>query len=121
MLGRKHVLAKEAYTGGYIGVNYHINEDLSGNLTESVKEFNALYIPFLLQIDPERSKISAGLACGAVWTVAQGMNTGDIIISPDGEGNFYVGEVSGSYEYKEGDQLNHRRAMSWYSSPLLKR
>ena len=51
---------------------------------------------------PDKTKIGAGLACGALWTVSKGIQKGDIVLCPDGTGKYRVGEVSGSYYYEPG-------------------
>ena len=55
--------------------------------------------PVFLAAQPDKSKVTAGLACGAMWTVCKGINTGDIVLSPDGAGSYRVGEVTGGYYY----------------------
>src|SRR5690606_21482037 len=34
--------------------------------------------------------------------------------SPDGNGNYMVGEITSEYFYKPGDVLPHRRSINWY-------
>jgi restriction system protein len=62
---------------------------------------------------PDKTKIGAGLACGALWTVSKGIEKGDIVLCPDGTGKYRVGEVSGSYYYEPGKILFHRRPVTW--------
>src|SRR5688572_4787955 len=107
MLGQKSVHAPECFDGGYIGAGYAIAEDLAGKLPEQWRDFNKQYIPAFLAKHPEKSKIAAGLACGALWTVAKGINRGDIILSPDGSGTYRIGEVTGDYYYAPGQPLLH--------------
>jgi len=57
---------------------------------------------------PEKSKVSAGLACGALWTISKGIKIGDIVICPNGAGGYYVGEVSSNYFYQLGTNLPHK-------------
>jgi restriction system protein len=57
--------------------------------------------------------VSAGLACGALWTIAKGLQRGDIVLCPNGEGSYLVGEIVGDYSYHEGKNLPHRRAVRW--------
>lgn len=113
MLGRKSVHAQAGFAGGFIGADYEINQDLKGKLPEEWREFNRQFIPVFLAGHPEKTKIGAGLACGALWTVAKGIKRGDIVLCPDGEGVYRVGEVTGDYSYAPGQVLPHRRAVNW--------
>lgn len=113
MLGQQSKYAKECFAGGFIGTDFGIHEDLSGKLPETWQAFNKAYIPVYMQIWPEKSKVAAGLACGAIWTVSKGMNDGDVVLSPDGQGNYRVGEISGLYSYAGGQILPHRRPIHW--------
>ena len=62
---------------------------------------------------PGKSKIAAGLACGALWTVAKGIQVGDTVLCPDGTGRYHVGEVQGGYYYVPDQMLPHRRQVKW--------
>jgi restriction system protein len=113
MLGRKSAHAANCFAGGFIGTDFGIHEDLSRKLPEQWREFNKLFIPIFLAKNPEKTKISTGLACGALWTVSKGINKGDIVLCPDGVGNYRVGEVLGDYYYSSGEVLPHRRKVRW--------
>jgi restriction system protein len=67
---------------------------------------------------PEKTKIGAGLACGALWTVSKGIKRGDIVLSPDGNGNYLAGEVLGEYFYAPEGVLPHRRKVAWRTQPI---
>lgn len=86
MLGRKSIHAKACFDGGFTGTHFDIHEDLTGKLTETWRPFNAAYVPIFLKIHPDKSKVAAGLACGAIWTVSKMLRPGDVILSPDGTG-----------------------------------
>jgi restriction system protein len=113
MLGRKSVYASECFAGGFIGADFGIHQDLSAKLPEEWRAFNKEFIPVFLASHPDKTKISAGLACGALWTVSKGINVGDIVLCPDGSGTYRVGEVSGGYHYEAGKILCHRRPVTW--------
>ena len=113
MLGVKSSFAAESLREGFIGTDFGISEDLSANLPDSWREFNKKYIPIFLKAHPEKTKIGAGLACGALWTVSKGIKRGDIVLSPDGNGNYLVGEVLGDYFYAATGVLPHRRKVEW--------
>jgi len=113
MLGQKSAFADQCFRENYIGVNFGINEDLTPNLTEVWSDFNAKYIPVYLKNYPEKNKISAGVSCGFLITVAKAMKTGDIVLCPDGSGVYHVGEITGDYYYKPDTDLPHRRPVRW--------
>ena len=113
MLGKKHFHAAECFAGSFIGVDLSINQDLAGKLPEEWREFNKEFIPVWLVGHPGKSKIAAGLACGALWTVAKGIKNNDIVLCPDGEGNYRACEIIGDYYYVADGPLQHRRAVRW--------
>jgi len=114
MLGRKSVHAEECFKGNFIGADFDIHQDLTGKLPENWREFNRAFIPVYLQGHPGKSKISAGLACGALWVVSKGIKRGDVVLCPDGQGSYAVGEVLDDYSYHAGQILPHRRTVRWY-------
>ena len=109
MLGRKSAHAPECFSGGFIGTDFNIHEDLGRKLPEEWRDFNKQYIPVFLAKYPDKTKISAGLACGALWTVSKGIKKGDFVLCPDGGGSYHVGEVTSDYYYAPGQVLMHRR------------
>ena len=118
MLGAKSIHADECYKGNFIGTFFDIKEDLSSRLTDNWRDFNATFIPIYLKNHPGKSKVSAGLSCGALWTVSKGINVGDIVLCPNGRGSYYVGEVLDTYSYHPDQILPHRRTVKWYSNFL---
>jgi predicted Mrr-cat superfamily restriction endonuclease len=120
MLGRKSAHAAECFTGGFIGTDFGIHEDLSRKLPEEWPEFNKQFIPIFLAKHPGKSKISAGLACGALWTVSKGIKKGDIVLCPDGTGSYRSGEVIGDYYYAAGQVLPHRRKVRWLDTVVAR-
>jgi restriction system protein len=120
MLGKKSVHANDCQKDGFVGTDFDIHEDLSRKLPEEWREFNKTFIPVLLASEPERSKVSAGLACGALWTVSKGIKRGDIVLSPSGSGSYLVGEVMGDYYYAPGQILPHRRKIDWFNISIIR-
>jgi restriction system protein len=113
MLGRKSAFAQDCFAGSFIGTDFGISEDLSQKLPEQWRDFNKKYIPIYLKDHPEKTKVSAGLACGALWTVSKGIKVSDVILCPDGNGYYRFGEVIGEYHYAQGQTLPHRRKVKW--------
>jgi restriction system protein len=113
MLGQKSVYAAECFAGNFIGTDFGIDQDLTKKLPEEWRAFNQEFIPIYLAKHPDKTKIGAGLACGALWTVSKGIKKGDIVLCPDGSGHYRVGEVSGDYTFEPGKILFHRRPVRW--------
>jgi restriction system protein len=120
MLGEKSIYAEEAYKGNFVGVDFGIDRDLTNHLPDNWRDFNKEFIPLYLKNRPNKSKIAAGLACGMLWTLAKGLQIGDVVLCPDGKGNYNVGELTSGYEYKKGFVLPHRRNVRWYSSVIAR-
>lgn len=118
MLGKKSAFAKEAFEGNFIGADYGLKMDLKNRLPENWREFNKEFIPIFLENHLDKTKIAAGLACGMLYTVTKGILIGDIVLCPDGQGNYYVGEVVGDYEYHKDAILPHRRSICWYTKTI---
>jgi restriction system protein len=120
MLGRKSLHAAECFAGKFIGADFSIHEDLSRKLPEEWRAFNKQFIPTFLAKHPDKTKIGAGLACGALWTVAKGIKKGDIVLCPDGAGFYRVGEVQSDYYYAAGQILPHRRKVAWADGSIAR-
>jgi len=120
MLGKKSIYAEEAYKGGFIGAGWFEDMNLKDKLVENWRDFNKEMIPVFLKNHPEKSKVAAGLACGMLWTISKGIQVGDIVLCPDGQGNYHVGEITGDYEYKKGENLPHQRPVQWLSRNIAK-
>ena len=118
MLGRKSIFAKECREKGFIFGNFDIDQDLTNSLPENWRDFNKEFIPIYLQKNPTKSKVSAGLSCGFLWTISKKIKKGDIVFSPDGAGNYFVGEVTGDYQYIPNSDKPHRREVKWGSEKI---
>ena len=113
MLGKGSVHAGAAHQGRFIGTDFLPSHDLTGRLPEEWKDFNHDFRPIYQQERPEKSKIAAGLACGFLHVVSKGIKDGDLVLCPDGNGRYLVGEVTGPYFYRPGQVLPHRRPVTW--------
>ena len=118
MLGQTSVYAAECFAGNFIGTDFDIDQDLTKKLPDEWRAFNKEFIPVYLATHPGKTKIGAGLACGALWTVSKGILKGDIVLCPDGTGKYRVGEVSGDYYYEAGKNLFHRRPVTWLNETI---
>lgn len=120
MLGKKSSYAAECLNGGFIGADFLIHEDLSRKLPDEWRAFNKQFIPVFLAKSPGKTKIGAGLACGALWTVSKRIQKGDLVLCPDGTGSYRVGEVLGDYYYVGGQILPHRRKVRWLDQTIAR-
>lgn len=118
MLGRQSIHAEDCFIGGFVGTDFGIHQDLTGRLPDEWRDFNKEFIPIYLENRPDKTKIAAGLACGAIWTVSKGMTQGDILLCPDGTGQYRVGEITGAYTYANGEILPHRRPVQWLNKTI---
>lgn len=119
MLGAKSVYAKTCLEGGFIGANWDIDQDLTQKLPDNWRAFNQEFIPVYLERNPGKSRISAGLGCGMLWTICKKLQRGDIVLSPDGTGTYRVGEIAGDYSWHPGQgDLSHRRAVRWFETGI---
>lgn len=113
ILGKKHVHAAAGFADGFIGVNDDGTGDISRHIPEDQRAFSHHYAPAMRQQNPSWSKITMGLACGVLWRMARGMNVRDIVLCPDGAGNYRVGEIAGGYHFVAAGPLPHRRKVTW--------
>ena len=121
MLGRGGMFSKQCREEGYIGANFDINTDLSDSLYENWRDFNAKFIPVWMENVPGKSKTAAGLACGFLWTIVKGLNIGDCVLSPSGQGFYYVGTITSDYYYVPNTDLPHRRKVDWSDKVIYRK
>ena len=121
MLGRGSMYAKMCREEGYIGANFEINVDLSDSLFENWRDFNKKFIPVWMERVPGKTMTAAGLSCGALWTIAKGLNEGDVVLCPSGQGYYYVGTISGGYYYIPNTELPHRRPVKWLDTIIYRK
>ena len=109
--GGKHV--EECVEKGFIGISYGFESSLTPYLAETWSESRDQIKPIYLQFNPGRSAVGAGLSCGALWTFGKGMQRGDLVLSPDGNGNYFSGEITGDYKYVNSSFFPHQRVVTW--------
>lgn len=122
MLGKGSSHVQECLQEGFVGVGWFANIDLSNAITSAVdwKAFNKAMIPVYLSENPTKKKVAAGLSCGFTYTVCKAINKGDIVLTPKGDGNYAVGEVSSDYLYTPGKTLPHRRLVNWFPGTIAR-
>jgi len=109
--GAKHT--QECVEKGFIGINYGFETSLTPYLAETWSESRGQIKPVYLNFNPKSSPVGAGLSCGALWTFGRGMQRGDVFFSPDGNGNYFSGEITGDYKYVENSFFPHQREVTW--------
>jgi restriction system protein len=120
LLGAKNVFAQQCFDENFIGTDFAIHVDLTDELPDSWQDFNTKFIPVFLANHPGKGKISAGLACGMLWTVSRGIKDGDIVICRDASGLYHSAEVCGPYFYVPDGILMHRRPVKWLPGTFQK-
>lgn len=113
-LGQRGKYAPQAVAEGWVGTGWLHDVDLTNRFPENWQDFNKEFIPILMESGESTNKIGAGLAAGMTWTVGKGLNQGDIVLSSNGVGQFYVGKISSDYYYAPDEVLPHRRNVVWY-------
>jgi len=112
-LGSQNIYFDKCFNENFIGVHYDMDIDFTSKFPEKWKDFNKIYIPEYIERHPGASKIAAGLACATIWVVSHYLPTGDIVICPNNSNGFNVAEITGDYEYHQGEIFPHRRPVSW--------
>ena len=120
MLGRKSAFATECHDECWFGGDWQISCDLTNELTENLRDFNAKFIPIYLEANPGKSKVAAGLACGMLYTICKGIKQGDVVLCPDGKGFYWAGTVVSDYNYVPGHRLPYGRKVEWYSKMIAR-
>lgn len=121
MLGKGGKYAKMCRLEGFIGSEFEVMQDLSDSLYENWRDFNKKFIPQWMTIFPDKSKTAAGLICGFTWTIIKGLQIGDIVLCPSGEGYYYVGTISSNYYYEPNTDLPHRRKVEWMDKVIQRK
>lgn len=119
--GGSHVA--ECVAGNFIGVDYGVRQDLTNYMTDEQRDFNRAFIPIYLANNPDyqnETKVAAGQACSALWKIATGIRNGDVVLCPDSDSRYHVGEVIGAYSYHPNGSLPHRRPVRWLT-PMIDR
>lgn len=114
MLGRKSANAEDGIKGNFICAGFLFGIDLTDKFPDEWRDFNKKMIPVWLEQNPGRSKVAAGLACAMLHTICKGAKVGDIVMTPDREGNYHFGEIAGDYYYDPDYVLPHKRPVKWY-------
>jgi restriction system protein len=110
----------QASAESWVGTGWLDSIDLTGKFPDNWRDFNKEFIPVAMEKFGMGSKVSAGLACGQTWTLGFGLSKNDLIVSPNGQGQYQIGRITGDYFYEEGTPLAHRRPVDWVSGLIDK-
>lgn len=113
ILGAGSTYANEAFNEGWVATGWMKGIDLTGQFDDKNSEFRSKFIPIVTDFDNLKSKIAAGLACSATWTLGKQMQVNDVVLSPNGKGQYQVGHITGDYYFQAGAELPHRRPVKW--------
>lgn len=113
-LGEAAIYAGDCFAGEFIGVHWGFNEDLTGQFGDDWRAFNARFRPIYLGRNPGKSMVAAGLACGMLWTFGHQISIGDIVMCPDANGDFMLGEITSNYYCVASPILPQRRSVRWF-------
>lgn len=113
MLGRKSCYSAECREKGIIGAAWFETHDLTNDLPDNWKDFNNKFVPIYLKEVLDSKKVTAGISCGFCYTICKGLKIGDIVLSPNGTGSYFVGEIVSEYIYAPGENLPHQRKVKW--------
>lgn len=120
-LGKSGVNAAQAKAEGWVGTGWMSGIDLTGAFPDEWRDFNKKYIPVAMSEDGIQTKVGAGLACGMTWTVARGLEIGDVVLSTTADNSYFqIGRVTGPYFYAKGQVQPHRRPIEWLDSLIAK-
>jgi restriction system protein len=115
--GNSYQFVEECKENNWIGISYGYQQDLTHQPYERWQDFNQHHVPIYIEQDSQENKptkLSAGLACGALWRVATKMRRGDKIIVPLKGDTYLLGEISGDYRYcPDHVSLWHQRPVTW--------
>lgn len=120
MLGEGGRFIKDCLENNYIGVNF-LDVDLSNIPHTDENAWRQKLIDSYLMVYPEKSKGTARMAVGFLWTACYGLKIGDIVLAPDGAGGYRVAEIEGDYYYAKGMELPHRRKVRWRDVVIQRR
>ena len=118
MAGKGCMYANQCFEQNFIGVDWSVNTDLSELLVASPDAFSEAYLNFYHQANPDSNKIAAGLARSATFNICKNLMKGDIVLCPNGNGVYYVGEVISDYYFVQDDVLPHRRKVKWFENGI---
>ena len=121
MLGEHGMFIADCLEHNYIGINVLKEFNLSGTSCNEENTWRRELVAKFLEVHPDKSIGTARNLVGFLWTVCFGLKTGDIVLASNGEGGYYVGEITGDYYFVCGSDLPHRRTVRWLDVIIARR
>jgi restriction system protein len=110
----------QASAESWVGTGWLDSIDLTGKFPDNWRDFNKKFIPIAMDQFGMASRVSAGLACGQTWTLGFGLSKNDLVVSPNGQGQYQIGRITGDYYFEAGSPLAHRRPVDWVTGLIDK-
>jgi HKD family nuclease len=111
-------LAQMCFNGNFIGTDYGVIEDLTKEFNDTLFTKDKFIKKHITEFKKRRPKAQAKSALSKIWNVSKEFNDGDIIITPDKDGSYFVGVIDGPYYYADSfaapPPLPHRRPVKWF-------
>lgn len=121
MLGEGGKYIKDCLDNNYIGANFLKDTDLSELANIDENNWRQQLVNRYLELNPDKSIGTARTSVGFLWTICYGLKTGDIVLASNGEGGYFVAEITGNYYYVRGKDLPHRRSVRWLNVVIQRR
>jgi restriction system protein len=117
-LGEKNSKAQECHEGGFIGIGYSFNNDISSDLNLDRKSFIGKHSKILLENNLDNTKASAVMCSGIVWRFFKDIKQGDIVLAPISNNDFIIGQVSNDYQFDPNSGLPQQRQVKWFKNKI---
>ena len=121
MLGEHGMYIKKCLEHNYIGANFLKDVDLNETPFSKEEVWRQQIIKKYLELHPDKSVQTARNCIGFLWTVCFGLKIDDIVLASNGNGGYHVGEITGNYFYQSGEELSHRRTVTWKNIVIPRR
>lgn len=121
MLGEHGMYINKCLEHNYIGANFLKDVDLNETPFSKEEVWRQQMIKKYLELHPDKSVQTARNCIGFLWTVCFGLKIGDIVLASNGNGGYHVGEITGNYFYQSGEELSHRRTVTWKNIVIPRR
>ena len=99
MPGGKSAHLNDCLKGEFIGIDFDLKDELSDFINYDWEAFKKKFKPYYKNLNPEKSNIAIGLHAGSVHAVCVYLSMGDIILCPDGNGVYHIGEIASDHYF----------------------
>lgn len=113
MLGEGSKYISDCLKNNYIGIGFLKDYDLSSIPYDDEHEWRQKLIAKFLEVNSDKSAVTARNSIGFLWTICYGLKRGDVVLASNGEGGYCVAEILGDYYYAPNHALPHRREVKW--------